>query len=110
MINIPQNCLECGQAYLKKDATLVLEGKDNFIFHLTCNKCQLSTLMKITVGSKGILSVVKMTDADKKDINKLKDNKAISANDVIQTYMSLKKHRVMNKEIRNDKPTKNVRC
>jgi len=90
MINIPQNCPECGQMYRKADATLVSENKNNFLFHLTCDKCQVSTLMHVQIGARGILSVVKITDAGKKDIDKLRGNKSVSTDDVIEAYLALK--------------------
>jgi len=90
MIKIPDKCLQCGRAYRKKDADLLSEGENIFVFHVTCSYCKSSAVLNIAVGKEGVLSVVNLTDAGKGDLDKLRNDNVISADDVIEAYMSLK--------------------
>lgn len=90
-INIPDKCLECGKTFKKKNADLLSEGENTFIFHLTCEDCGTSFILNIAVGRDGILTVGSLTDAGKEDLDKLRSGKLISADDVIEAYLSLKK-------------------
>ena len=90
MIKIPDKCLQCGQTYKKKDADLISEGDNVFVFHVTCSVCKTSAILNIAVSKEGVLSLGTITDAGKEDLDKLRDSKAISADDVIKAYMALK--------------------
>jgi len=90
-IKIPDRCLQCGQVYKKQEADLLSEGDNVYIFHITCSACKTSTILNIAAGKDGVLSVATLTDASKNDLDKLRNNNTISANDVIEAYLSLKK-------------------
>lgn len=89
-INIPDKCLECGKTFKKKNADLLSESENAFIFHLTCADCGTSFILNIAVGREGILTVGTLTDAGKEDLDKLRSGKLISADDVIEAYMALR--------------------
>ncbi|MFH1182891.1 MAG: hypothetical protein V1690_01350 [Candidatus Moraniibacteriota bacterium] len=89
-INIPDKCLECGKTFKKKNADLLSEGESAFIFHLTCDNCGTSYILNIAVGRDGILTVGTLTDAGKEDLDKLRNGKLVSADDVIEAYMALR--------------------
>jgi len=90
-VKIPDKCLQCGQIYKKKDADLVSESENAFVFHLTCSTCKSSIMLNIAIGRDGILTVSALTDAGKEDLDKLRSGNAISANDVIEAYTTLHK-------------------
>jgi len=90
MVNIPDKCLECGNKFLKKNADLLSESENNFVFHLTCAECRTSYILNIALGQEGILTVDTLTDANKEDLEKLRSGKTISADDVIEAYITLK--------------------
>lgn len=90
-IKIPDKCLQCGKAYKKKDADLLSEGENIFVFHVTCSHCFSSAILNIAIGKDGVLSVATLTDAGKEDLDKLRSDRVISADDVIEAYLSLKK-------------------
>lgn len=90
-VKIPDKCLQCGHAYKKKDADILNEGENVFVFHVTCPNCNSSAIINIAVGKEGVLSVATLTDAGKEDLDKLREDKAITADDVIEAYLSLKK-------------------
>ncbi len=89
-INIIDKCFQCGQAYRQKDADLLWEKGDYFVFHLTCRKCQASAIMQTNTGQKGVLSIGKLTDASKKDLDKIRQAKPISVDYVIEAYKEFK--------------------
>ena len=89
-INIPDKCLECGQSFKKKNADLISESENSFVFHLTCDNCSTSFTLNIAVGKEGVLTVGTLTDAGKEDLEKLRSGKIISADDVIEAYIALK--------------------
>lgn len=90
-VKIPDKCLQCGQPYKKKDADLLSEGENVFVFHITCSSCNSSVIINVAVGKDGVLSVATLTDAGKEDLEKLRNDKPITTDDVIEAYLSLKK-------------------
>lgn len=92
-INIPDKCLECGKTLKKKNADLLSEKANNFVFHLTCENCGSSFILNVVLGKEGVLTIVTLTDAGKEDLDKLRNGKLISADDVIEAYMALKQSR-----------------
>jgi len=91
-LKIPDKCLQCNAPYRRANTDLLSESDNTFVFHVTCGSCGSSAILKIAVGADGVLSVANITDAGKADLDKLREDKAISANDVIEAYMSLKKN------------------
>jgi len=89
-LKIPDKCLQCNAPYKRALTDLLSEGENLFVFHVTCPECGSSAILKIAVGQEGVLSMVNITDAGKSDLDKLRADKAISADDVIEAYMSLK--------------------
>ena len=90
-IKIPDKCFQCGKSYKKKDADLLNESENVYTFHITCSSCKSSAILKVSVSIDGILSVLTLTDAGKNDLDKLRSDKSISADDIIEAYVSIKK-------------------
>ncbi len=91
LFKVPKECLKCGKKYSKGCADTLI-SEDNFtIFHLTCFSCQTSVIFHVVLGKEGVLSVGTLTDAGKEDIEKLKNGKIISVDDVIEAYQEMKK-------------------
>ena len=91
-LKIPDKCLQCNAPYKRINTDLLSEGDNLFVFHVTCSSCGSSVILKIAVGADGVLSMANITDAGKVDLDKLREDRAISADDVIEAYMSLKKN------------------
>lgn len=90
-VKIPDKCFQCGKPYKKKDADLLNESENVYVFHVTCSSCKSSAVLNVSVSIDGILSVLTLTDAGKDDLDKLRRDKSISADDVIEAYVSIKK-------------------
>lgn len=90
-INIPDKCLYCGKTFRKKDSDLINESGDSFAFHLTCKHCHTSFIIHLIVGKEGVLSIGTATDASKEDLEKLRKGQNVTADDVIEAYVHLKK-------------------
>jgi len=85
-INIPDKCLRCNDSYKQKDIDILQESGDLIVFHLTCTKCKTSVILNMVAGQDGIISIGAMTDASKEDINKIKQGRTITTDDVIKVH------------------------
>jgi len=91
-LKIPDKCLQCNVPYKRINTDSLSEVDNTFVFHVTCGNCGSSAILKIAVGQDGVLSMANITDAGKEDLDKLREDKPVSADDVIEAYMSLKKN------------------
>lgn len=88
---IPKKCLRCGFSYKDGDVDKLSEEGTFFVFHLTCGSCQTSVLFHAIFGKEGVLSVATLTDAGKEDLDKLRQGKIISTDELIEAYQQMKK-------------------
>ena len=85
-INIPDKCLRCNNSYKQKDIDILQESGDLIVFHLTCTQCKTSVILNMVAGQDGIISIGAMTDASKEDIDKIKQGRTITTDDVIKVH------------------------
>jgi len=84
-------CPQCTKKYRFNKALVLDEKDDQTTFHLTCSNCHTSTLVFVSMGQYGIVSLGMITDLDREEAKKLFRNEAISANQVIDVHQYLKK-------------------
>lgn len=89
-LEILSRCPICKSKFKPNDLSLVLEKEFKTIFHATCSKCQTSSLILLSSGSKGLLGVGIITDLDKSEVKKKLNTKAITADEIIDVYKLLK--------------------
>lgn len=82
-------CPHCSRKYRFNKALVLDEEDDRTTFHLTCDNCQISTLVFVTAGQYGIVSLGIVTDLDRNEARYLFRNEAISADQVIDAHQLL---------------------
>lgn len=88
-------CPQCNRKYKFNKALVLNEEDDRTTFHLTCDNCQISTLVFVVSGQYGIVSLGMVTDLDRNEAKFLFRNDAISADNVIEVHQLLSKDKVI---------------
>lgn len=92
-------CPQCSRKYRFNKALVLDEEDDRTTFHLTCDNCQISTLVFVTAGQYGIVSLGIVTDLDRNEARYLFRNEAISADQVIDAHQLLSQDGVSVKDL-----------
>lgn len=87
-------CPQCSRKYRFNKALVLDEDEERTTFHLTCDNCQISTLVFVTVGQYGVVSLGIVTDLDRNEAKYLFRNEAISADHVIDAHQLLSRAEV----------------
>lgn len=82
-------CPVCKSKLKRDDLTLVFRGETRTVFHASCSKCHISSLIFLSNSKKGILGMGMITDLDKSEVKERLKAKIITADEVIKTYISL---------------------
>lgn len=90
VLKIPEKCLKCGVSYHENSVDTLSEDGNFFVFHLTCKACSTSVLFHVVFGQEGVLSVATLTDAGKEDLDKLKQGRMITTDELIEAYQEMK--------------------
>lgn len=92
-------CPQCDRKY-RFNRALILDEEDNrTTFHLTCDSCYTSTLVFVSVGQQGVVSLGMVTDLERNEARQLFKNESISADQVIDMHQFLKKCEVSAKDL-----------
>ncbi len=89
-LEVLARCSFCKAKLNRHDLTLVLEKRQQTVFHATCSQCQTASLILISGGDKGLLGVGMITDLDKEEVKKKLVTEAITADEIINVYAALK--------------------
>ncbi len=92
-------CPLCGKKYHFSKALILDEGEERTTFHLTCESCQTSTLVFVSMGQFGIVSLGMITDLDRSEVKQLFKNEAISADQVLEVHDFMKKSECSAKDL-----------
>lgn len=84
------SCPLCNAKYEPEEASLIWESQTGYLFHVDCRRCGSSILAAVVTGKMGINSIGLVTDLTRQDVQKLREAKAVSADDLIATHQFLK--------------------
>lgn len=84
-------CPVCNKKYPNNKALLLDEEEFKSTFHLTCDYCKASTLVFISSGQFGIVSLGMMTDLERDEARRLFKNEAITTDQVLKVHQFFKK-------------------
>jgi hypothetical protein len=84
--NVLESCFFCNSYYSQDDFLMLEEQDQKTTFHVTCPKCNTSTLIFSSVTNAGIVSLRVATDLDKKEVKRMFCDNAINADDVLEMY------------------------
>jgi hypothetical protein len=94
-----QECPLCREKYSDQCRTVIEQGEDSELMHITCGECFISVLAIITTTQFGMMSVGVMTDLSVGDISKFLTRSPLSADDVISFHQHLQGKGVFEKEM-----------
>lgn len=85
-------CLVCNKSqHVKK--MLVLDEQDNkTVLHVVCDDCGGASLVHLSVGQMGVVSLGMMTDLEQSEARRLYQGKPLSTDDVFEVHRLLKEH------------------
>ena len=85
-------CLACNKSqHLKKMVVLDEEDKKT-VLHVVCEECGGASLVHLSVGQMGVVSLGMMTDLEQSEAKRLYRGMPISADEVLTVHQILKKH------------------
>lgn len=89
-LEILSHCGVCRTRFKGTDLALLAEKPLKTVFHATCPKCETAVLIFLSSGPKGLVGMEMMTDLDKDEAKEKLSLKAITTDEVIDAYKSLK--------------------
>ena len=88
-----------------QQAKIIAKKKDSFLVHAYCKKCKCSILTSLFSNQMGISSIGFVTDLTYEDIQKFKNAKNISLDNILEAYYDLNTAFIINalvKRIKDD--------
>ncbi len=79
-------CPICGKKYKKENATILEIGQKRNTVHFTCDACKMSSLIFMSYGQAGIVSVGMLTDLAKIEVKDVFQKESISADQVLDIH------------------------
>jgi len=80
----------CDTAYRHTKALVLGEEQHRTTFHVTCDKCKVSTIVFVSTGKMGVVSLGTMTDLSRTEAKRFFQNEAISSDHVIEVHEFLR--------------------
>lgn len=85
-------CPVCNKKYRPVKMLILDEDDKRTMFHLTCESCRVSTLVSVSLGQLGAMSVGVLTDLDQSEARTVFQGEAISSDQVIEVHQFLKNY------------------
>lgn len=79
-------CPICSKKYGRTKALILEEENNKTTLHLTCDSCKLSSLVFISSGKMGIVSLGILTDLTRDEARGIFKGEAISTDQVIEVH------------------------
>ena len=79
-------CPICNKKYNQARILVLEEGGNRTTIHVTCGSCEISSLVFISSGKMGIISLGMLTDLTTEEAKILFKNEAISTDQVIEVH------------------------
>jgi len=83
-------CPICNKKYGQTKLLILGEEANKTTLHVTCENCKISSLVFISSGKMGIVSLGMLTDLTREEAKNLFNNEEISADNVIEVHEYLK--------------------
>lgn len=92
-IDILAKCAFCGSGFNRENFTVLEEQEKKTTFHITCAKCRTSSIIFLSVSPGGVVGMGMATDLDQEEAIKMFGQEAISADEVLDAYQFVSKHK-----------------
>lgn len=83
-------CPVCNKKYRPAKMIVLDEDDKRTTLHLSCDGCHASTLVFVSMGQLGIVSLGMLTDLEQSEARNVFQGEAISADNVIEVHQFLK--------------------
>lgn len=83
-------CPLCNKKYHFSQALILDQEENKATFHLSCDNCRTSTLVFVSIGNLGLMSVGMVTDLEREEAVNLFKNEAISVDQVLEIHEYMK--------------------
>lgn len=79
-------CPICKKKYGQTKALVLEEETNKTTLHITCESCKISSLVFVSSGKVGVVSVGMLTDITREEAKSLYKGEAVSADNVIEIH------------------------
>jgi len=79
-------CPICNKKYGQTKILVLEEEMNRTTFHATCESCKISSLVFVSSGKMGIVSIGMLTDLTREEAKNLFKSEEISADNVIEVH------------------------
>jgi rubredoxin len=83
-------CSLCDHKYEPNKALLLEDQDGQTTFHVTCSSCGVSTMVFVSTGQFGVISMGVLTDLKGAEVKNLYGNEAISSDQVLDIHTFFK--------------------
>jgi hypothetical protein len=83
-------CPVCSKRYEQTKILVLEEEMNKTTLHVTCEKCKISSIVFISSGKMGIVSLGMLTDLQQEEARNMFKKEAISADNIIEIHEYLK--------------------
>ena len=79
-------CPLCGSSYTPLQAQILGEKDESHLMHIQCGNCANAILALVVVSSVGVSSVGLVTDLGSEEVQRFKEDRAVTTDDVIDMH------------------------
>lgn len=83
-------CPVCNKKYRSNKMLVIDEDDKRTTLHMTCESCAAATIVFISLGQLGVVSLGTLTDLEQSEAKKVFRGDAVSADTVIEAHQFLK--------------------
>lgn len=69
---------------------VIHEDDKRSTLHMTCESCQVATILYVSLGQFGVVTLGTLTDLEHSEVRRMFDGEAVSVNHVIEAHQFLK--------------------
>lgn len=96
LFQIPETCPNCSHRFNRAEASIIGNKGNSILIHITCPKCKISVISSVSLSNAGVMTVGMLTDLSKEDLSMLKEDNAITVDDVIDMHEYIEKKGYVN--------------
>lgn len=90
-------CPLCNKQYNSKEIRIIDKKEGLIVLYFVCSYCKSAVVSSISAGVLGIMAVSMITDLSAQETDMIKSERAISSDDILAIYNSLKNRSVKQK-------------
>ncbi len=85
-------CPVCNKKYRPAKMLMIDEDEKRTTFHLSCTDCGASSMIFVSMGQFGIVSLGILTDLEQSEAKRVFFSTAISSDNILEAHQFLKQH------------------